>query len=127
MLKVDLDHLLAISDIRDSYMYTEDSYNVYSASALAGLGLVRNLFGAGFPLFSQQLFATEGYQWGGSILAFLAIGLTPIPFVLIRYGPRLRQKSPWARGHMEGHLPADEETINGINDTETAMKKSGEA
>ena len=85
-----------------TYMYTEDSYNVYSASALAALGLVRNLAGAGFPLFSQSLFTAEGYQWGGSILAFLAIALTPIPFILARYGPRLRQKSPWAREHMEG-------------------------
>ena len=83
-------------------MYTEDSYNVYSASALAGLSLVRNLFGAGFPLFSERLFDSQGYQWGGSILAFLAIALAPIPFILIRYGPSLRQKSPWARGHMEG-------------------------
>ena len=101
-------------------MYTEDSYNVYSASALAGLGLVRNLFGAGFPLFSEQLFAAEGYQWGGSILAFLAIALTPIPFILIRYGPRLRQKSPWAKGHMEGEAEPEADTIirNGGPDIE---------
>jgi hypothetical protein len=85
-----------------TYMYTEDSYNVYSASALAALGLVRNLFGAGFPLFSQVLFTNKGYQWGGSILAFLALGLTPIPFILARYGPALRKKSPWASSHMEG-------------------------
>ena len=28
-----------------TYLYTEDSYGMFSASALAGLGLVRNLFG----------------------------------------------------------------------------------
>ena len=98
-----------------TYMYTEDSYGVYSASALAGLGLIRNLFGAGFPLFSQQLFAAEGYQWGGSILAFLAIILTPIPFILRRNGAGLRRKSPWASGHMEGDDRIDGETM--VDDT----------
>ena len=76
---------------------------VYSASALAGIGLIRNIAGAGFPLFARQLFQTQGYQWGGSILAFLAIALAPIPFVLSRYGRKLRQKSPWAREHVSNN------------------------
>ncbi len=45
-----------------SYMYVEDSYMVFSASALAGVGLVRNLAGAGFPLFGRQLFVNEGFE-----------------------------------------------------------------
>lgn len=109
-----------------TYMYIEDSYNVYSASALAGLGLVRNLFGAAFPLFSEQLFATEGNQWGGSILAFLAIALAPIPFVLIRYGLGLRQRSPWAMGHMEGVVDTDV-TVAGSNGGEAELEKGTEA
>lgn len=80
--------------------YTEDSYGVYSASALAGLGLVRNTAGAGFPLFGRQMFETLGYQWAASLLAFLALLLIPIPFVLARYGFRLRKKSPWASRHI---------------------------
>lgn len=84
-----------------TYLYTEDSYMRYSASALAGIGLVRNLGGAGFPLFSQQMFENEGYQWAGTILAGLSMLLIPIPFVLDKYGTRLRAKSPWAREHMD--------------------------
>ncbi|KAK4938867.1 hypothetical protein LTR10_020773 [Elasticomyces elasticus] len=42
-----------------TYMYIEDSYMVYSASALAGVGLVRNLAGAGFPLFGTQMYENE--------------------------------------------------------------------
>lgn len=86
-----------------TYLYTEDSYGVYSASALAGLGLVRNTFGGGFPLFAQALFKNEGYQWAGSILAFLACVLVPIPFILRAYGPRLRRRSPFARSKLEMH------------------------
>lgn len=79
-----------------SYLYLEDSYGVFSASALAGIGLVRNTAGAGFPLFGIQMFEHEGYQWAGSILAFLAIVLVPIPFILEKFGPRMRKRSPFA-------------------------------
>jgi hypothetical protein len=84
-----------------TYTYTEDSYRTYAASALAGLGFVRNLAGGGFPLFGTQLFEKEGYQYAGTILAGLACVLIPIPFILEKYGKQLRLKSPWAREHME--------------------------
>jgi hypothetical protein len=40
------------------------------------------------------MYVKEGYQWAGSILAFLAILLVPIPFILERYGRELRLRSP---------------------------------
>lgn len=73
----------------------------FSASAFAGLSLVRNIAGAGFPLFADQLFLNEGFEWAGSILGFLALLLVPIPFILARYGRILRMRSPWARQHMD--------------------------
>ncbi|THX58981.1 major facilitator superfamily protein [Aureobasidium pullulans] len=85
-----------------TYNYVEDSYGMYSASALAAVGLSRNLMGAGFPLFGRQLYTqVGGYQYASLILACLALLLMPIPFVLSRYGLRLRQRSPWAREMME--------------------------
>lgn len=33
----------------------EESYLHFAASALAGIGLVRNLFGCVFPLFGRQM------------------------------------------------------------------------
>lgn len=84
---------------------------VYSASALAGLGLIRNTAGGGFPLFAQQMFRNVGFQWAGSILAFLAVLLVPIPFILERYGRALRLRSPWAKQHMDD-LTEDEMPAN---------------
>ncbi|EKG17153.1 Sugar transporter conserved site [Macrophomina phaseolina MS6] len=84
-----------------TFTYTEDSYKVYSASALAGIGLVRNLFGAAFPLFAHGLFTRLGFRWAGLLLAALALVLVPIPFVWSRYGRVLRERSPWAREHMD--------------------------
>jgi hypothetical protein len=60
-----------------SYTYTEDSYDTYSASALAGLGFVRNVAGAGFPLFGTQMYHKLGYEWASSLLGFLSILLIP--------------------------------------------------
>ena len=84
-----------------SYIYVEDSYMVFSASALAGVGLARNLTGAAFPLFGTQMFTHLGYNWAGTILAFLAMLLAPIPFVLEKYGKTLRARSPYAKQHMD--------------------------
>ncbi|POS72548.1 major facilitator superfamily transporter [Diaporthe helianthi] len=91
-----------------TFTYMEDSYKVYSASALAGIGLIRNLFGAAFPLFAHSLFTKMGYQWAGTLLAGLAVILVPIPFVWSRHGRLLRERSPWAREHMDD-LDGDED------------------
>ena len=82
---------------------------IFSASALAGLGLIRNVAGAGFPLFGEQMFNYLGNQWAASLLAFLAILLIPIPFILERYGRALRLRSPWARQHMDDLTEEEEE------------------
>lgn len=59
------------------------------------------------------MFMHEGYQWAGSILAFLAILLVPIPFILDSYGRALRLRSPWAQQHMDDLT--EEETTSGLN------------
>ena len=84
-----------------SYLYVEDSYMVFSASALAGVGLARNLAGAAFPLFGTQMYKGLGYAWAGTVLAGFALLLAPIPFILERYGDRLRARSPYAMHHMD--------------------------
>ena len=77
--------------------YVIDSYQTYSASALAGVILVRNLVGAGFPLFARQMYTRLGYEWASSLLAFLSILLVPIPFIFFYKGRMVRLRSPWAR------------------------------
>lgn len=79
--------------------YTEDAYKTYSASALAGIGLVRNLAGAGFPLVGRSLFVNTGTRNASLVLTAIAICLVPIPFVLEKRGVSLRKRSPWAAAH----------------------------
>ncbi|KAL4881872.1 polyamine transporter [Aspergillus karnatakaensis] len=87
--------------------YVVDSYQTYSASALAGVILIRNVVGAGFPLFATQMYQTLDYEWASSLLGFIAILLVPIPWVFFYFGDRIRLRSPWAREHFdsEGDVP----------------------
>lgn len=96
-----------------------DILQTYSASALAGIGLIHNLAGAGFPLFGTQMYHRLGNQGATSLLAGLAVLMVPIPFILERYGMKLRQKSPWARVHVEH---GDED--NGKRDEEVGSSSS---
>jgi hypothetical protein len=80
--------------------YIVDSYQTYSESALAGVVLIRNVVGAGFPLFATQMYEKLGYEWASSLLAFLSVPLIAIPWLWFHYGERLRQASPFARQHM---------------------------
>ncbi|KAL0951355.1 hypothetical protein HGRIS_008059 [Hohenbuehelia grisea] len=76
--------------------YIIDAYLMAAASALASNTVIRSLAGAGFPLFANQMYKALGTQWASSLLGFIALLLTPIPFVLMRYGPYLRQRSKYA-------------------------------
>ncbi|RTE81569.1 hypothetical protein BHE90_003879 [Fusarium euwallaceae] len=90
-------------------LYIIDSYE-YSASAIAGLSVLRCLFAGGqfpsqkfmlqtndpvFPLFGDQLFDSLGVNWGVGLLALLSLGLG-LPFLplIYVYGPRLRNVGP---------------------------------
>ncbi|KAH8755703.1 major facilitator superfamily domain-containing protein [Diaporthe sp. PMI_573] len=79
--------------------YVVDSYQSYAASALAGVILIRNLVGAGFPLFGTQMYEYLGLEWASSLLAFLSLPMCVIPFLFFYKGEYLRLKSPWAREH----------------------------
>ena len=79
--------------------YTEDAYKTFSASGLAGVGLVRNLAGAAFPLVGRFMFKGMGTQNACLVLTALAVILAPIPFILESNGVSLRKRSPWATAH----------------------------
>lgn len=75
-------------------LYLIDTYGaLLGASALAANGLARYLLAAAFPLFVRQMFEHLGIGWASSLLGFIAATLFPIPFVLFKYGPKLRARS----------------------------------
>lgn len=78
------------------FNYIIDAYLFVAASALASNTVVRSLFGAGFPLFATQMYDTLNPRWASTLLGCIAALMMPIPFVLVKFGPRLRQKSRYS-------------------------------
>jgi hypothetical protein len=75
-------------------MYLVDTYQATTgASAMAANGLLRYVLGAAFPLFTLQMYSRLGIGWATSLLAFVTVALLPIPWVLFRFGHRIRGRS----------------------------------
>ena len=76
--------------------YLTDAYGIYSASALASSVFSRNIAAALLlPLATHQMYDRLGVSWACSVLGFLCLALSPIPFIFVRYGSALQQRSPF--------------------------------
>ncbi|EPQ57270.1 MFS general substrate transporter [Gloeophyllum trabeum ATCC 11539] len=80
--------------------YLGDAYPRYAASVLAGNDLFRAGFGAAFPLFANAMFKNlggpGGVAWASTLIGLLAVVMIPIPWVLWKYGARIRKLSKYA-------------------------------
>ncbi|MCJ1352781.1 MAG: hypothetical protein MMC33_002765 [Icmadophila ericetorum] len=75
-------------------LYLVDTYGPRTgASAMAANGMLRYTSGAAFPLFTVQMYNRLGISWATSLLGFLSLALLPIPWILFKYGARIRAKS----------------------------------
>ena len=59
-----------------------DTYQTFTASALAATVVLRSILGAIFPLFVDGLIKDIGIRWGASVFAFMALACAPLPFVI---------------------------------------------
>ncbi|EKM57364.1 uncharacterized protein PHACADRAFT_93065 [Phanerochaete carnosa HHB-10118-sp] len=76
--------------------YLADCYPRYVASVLAGNDFFRSMVGAAFPLFSTVFFHNLGVGPACSLLGGVAVLMLPIPWILYRYGARIRSWSKYA-------------------------------
>lgn len=72
--------------------YLIDTFQKFSASAVAATTFLRSVFSAAFPLFVNPMFHNLGIHWASSILGFIAAALIPIPYLFYIYGPMIRKK-----------------------------------
>jgi hypothetical protein len=55
--------------------YTVEAFGDQSASAVAAVRFLSNIFGFAFPLFAPRLYERLGYGWGNSLLALKYISI----------------------------------------------------
>ncbi|KAJ5581514.1 Major facilitator superfamily domain general substrate transporter [Penicillium sp. DV-2018c] len=77
--------------------YLTDAYETLSASAQSAASCTRSIFGAVLPLAAKPMFNRLGVSWACSLIAFLSLGVSVIPFAFIRYGDRIRANSKFCQ------------------------------
>ncbi|KAI0397015.1 major facilitator superfamily domain-containing protein [Xylariaceae sp. FL0594] len=65
-----------------------------AASALAANLIIRSPFGALLALAAPPLYAKLGLGWGNSVLGFITLAFSPVPWLFSRYGEWLRNRFP---------------------------------
>jgi hypothetical protein len=73
-------------------VYLVDSFETYSASALASNTIIRSFAGALLPLCGLKMYDKLGLGWGNTMLGLIAVPLIPVSFLIKRYGEKLRTK-----------------------------------
>jgi len=73
-------------------LYIIDAFSIYAASGLAANTVIRSIMGAVLPLAGQSMYNKLGLGWGNSLLAFIALAFLPVPWVILKYGERLRKR-----------------------------------
>ncbi len=87
--------------------YLTDAYQIFAASALAAASCSRSIFGALLPLATKTMYDRLGVNWASSVLGFLSLAMTVIPFAFIKYGHRIRAHSEFCQYLMEREKAAE--------------------
>ncbi|KAK0613928.1 MFS transporter [Immersiella caudata] len=91
-----------------SAMYMVDTYaQATAASALAANGFVRYLLAAGLPLGAPAMVNNLGIGWACTVLALISVAMLPIPWILFRYGPRIRSRSQFETTLFDTENPSE--------------------
>lgn len=79
-----------------SYQYIIDAYEIYAASALASVTLIRYLAAGGMVVVGIPFYQNLGVHWTLTILGCISALLVPVPYVFYKYGHKIRAKSKFA-------------------------------
>jgi len=78
-------------------MLKSHQYKIFAASAMAAASCSRSLFGAVLPFATYPMYKSLGVPWACSVLGFLSIAMSIIPFVFIWKGDWLRSRSKFCQ------------------------------
>lgn len=76
--------------------YLIDVYQAINrASAVAANGLLRYTLSGIFPLFILRMYKNLSINRATSLLAFIAVALMPVPWILFKFGKQIRERSAY--------------------------------
>ncbi|KAK3344489.1 major facilitator superfamily domain-containing protein [Lasiosphaeria hispida] len=70
--------------------YLIDAFEEYAASAVGANAVLRGTAGALIPLGGLNMYYALGWGWGNSLLAFIALAFAPVPWLVGKYGAKIR-------------------------------------
>jgi len=73
--------------------YVADAYEKWTASAMACSAMSRSLLAVLLPLATDSLYGSLGVAWASSLLGFVSLFMSFVPFIFLRYGKWLRARS----------------------------------
>ncbi|KAI2622330.1 MFS general substrate transporter [Hypoxylon sp. NC1633] len=79
-----------------TFNYLADIYQSYASSALAAQSFCRNVLAGAFPLVTGPLIKNLGEDATGGLLGAIATSLTVVPWVLVLFGNKIRERSAFA-------------------------------
>lgn len=82
-----------------TYQYLIDSYELFAASALASITVVRYGAAGGMVVVAIPMYANLGVDWTLTIMGALSVLMAPTPYLLMRFGRRIRGLSRYAVAH----------------------------
>jgi hypothetical protein len=85
-----------LSVFLSTYQYLIESYEIYAASALAMISLVRYAASGGMNVAMIPIYESIGAHWTLTWLALVGVVFTPAPYLFYHYGPWIRSKSKFA-------------------------------
>lgn len=77
----------------DKYKYIIDSYEVYAASALVYVTLIRYVAAGGMTIAGIPFYENMSVHWTLTILGGISALMVPVPYVFHKYGRWIRSKS----------------------------------
>lgn len=77
--------------------YLADAYEIFAASAMAASSCTRSLFGAALPFAGRPMYHKLGIAWASSLLGCFSLLMSIVPFIIIKYGDRIRANSAFCQ------------------------------
>ncbi|RDW87607.1 MFS general substrate transporter-46 [Coleophoma crateriformis] len=81
-----------------TYQYIIDSYELYAASALASLTVIRYVVAGGMVEVGIPFYGNLGVHWTLTIMGAISAVMVPVPYAFYKWGPKIRGYSKFAAG-----------------------------